>query len=122
MRRRRTWQNLVAAHVQELGRAQSHNRDQARGSSLVVAEWRVDRYHARPELRPFFFTHRLLGNEEVSAAHHELPGGISLEVEILTWVLRPTTLRCDDDEVVSIGEIQKGHCSRPTRFASLGGQ
>jgi hypothetical protein len=39
-----------------------------------------------------------------------------------TWVLRPTTLRCDDDEVVSIGEIQKGHRSRATGFAALGCQ
>jgi hypothetical protein len=122
VRRRHTWQNLVAAHVQELGRAQSHNRDQALGSSLVVPVWRVNRHQARPELRLFFFTHPLRGNKEASTTYRELARGISLEVEIPTWVLRPTTLRCNDDEGVSIDEIQKGHCSRSTGFASPGRQ
>ena len=70
----------------------------------------------------FFFTQLPRGNSEVATADHELARGIGLKVEIPTWVLRPTTLRCDDDEVVSIGEIQKGHRSRATGFAALGCQ
>ena len=101
----RTW---LLHTVQESGRAQSHDRDQACGSALVAAVWRVNRYQARPESGPFFFSHPLRGNKEASTAHRELSRGIGLEVEIPTWVLRPTTLRCDDNEVVSIGEIQKG--------------
>ena len=48
----------------------------------------------------FFFTHLPRGNSEASTADRELARGIGLEVEIPTWVLWPTTLRCD--EVVSL--------------------
>jgi hypothetical protein len=85
--------------------AQSHDWDKPLGSALVGFVWRVNLYQARPELGLLFFAHSPRQNRETLSANCKLAGGVGLEVEIPAWVLRTTTLRCHDNEVVPIGEI-----------------